>query len=61
MNTSQRLKALDAEYDLILRKWQNEMERATDPDRQHKLHIVGNRAHMLYEEMREEILSGRPR
>jgi hypothetical protein len=58
MNTSQRLKALEADYERLLRQWQSLMDKTTDPHAQHRLHIIGNRMHSMFEEMRDEILTG---
>ena len=58
MNTSQRLKALEAEYGRLLLEWHSLMEKITDPHAQHRLHAAGNRLHIMYEDMREEILTG---
>jgi len=58
MNTSQLLKSLEAEYGRLLLSWQSLMDKTTDPYAQHRLHIIGNRMHSYYEEIREEILTG---
>lgn len=58
-NTNQLRKGLEAEYDIMLARWQKQMRETEDEETQHKLHIVGNRMYALYEQMSDEILSGK--
>jgi hypothetical protein len=53
------LKSLESEYDRILNSWQRLMESTTDEDLKAKLHIVGNRNHTLYENLKHEIMTGK--
>jgi hypothetical protein len=60
MNTSQRLDALDKEYDRALRNLQTLMDATQDPKRQYQITTIGNRMHIVYEELKDKILSGKP-
>jgi len=57
--TGEMLNSLESEYARILKSWQSVMESTTDEELKARLHIVGNRNYTLYENLKNEILTGK--